>query len=106
MAKSVLVGLDSRFRGSDEVCKLSGFGSAVEEEDGVEYFDDEMDLVEGLRHAAPEVLTMATFSAPSDMWAFGCLMFEVFSCGYVPCTRLQRRIPFDQDTEFVQEVSR
>uniref|UniRef100_V9KIU4 Tyrosine-protein kinase n=1 Tax=Callorhinchus milii TaxID=7868 RepID=V9KIU4_CALMI len=40
------------------------------------------------RWSPPEVLNFARFSSKSDVWAFGVLMWEVYSLGKVPYERL------------------
>ncbi|XP_066950454.1 tyrosine-protein kinase Btk isoform X6 [Macrobrachium rosenbergii] len=37
-----------------------------------------------IKWAAPEVLNFMRFSSKSDVWAYGVLMWEVFSCGKMP----------------------
>lgn len=40
-----------------------------------------------IKWAPPEVLYFTKFSSKSDVWAFGVLMWEVFSCGQMPYGR-------------------
>jgi len=40
-----------------------------------------------IKWAAPEVLNYMRFSSKSDVWAFGVLMWEVFTCGKMPYGR-------------------
>ncbi|XP_063698678.1 tyrosine-protein kinase Btk-like [Culicoides brevitarsis] len=37
-----------------------------------------------IRWSPPEVIRSAVFSSKSDVWSFGVLMFEIFTCGKVP----------------------
>ena len=40
-----------------------------------------------IKWAAPEVLNYMRFSSKSDVWAFGVLIWEVFTCGKMPYGR-------------------
>ncbi|XP_069162374.1 tyrosine-protein kinase TXK isoform X4 [Procambarus clarkii] len=42
-----------------------------------------------IKWAAPEVLNFMRFSSKSDVWAFGVLMWEVFTCGKMPYGRMK-----------------
>ncbi|KAH9632758.1 hypothetical protein HF086_012093 [Spodoptera exigua] len=42
-----------------------------------------------IKWAPPEVLNYTRFSSKSDVWAFGVLMWEVFTCGKVPYGRVK-----------------
>ncbi|KAI5641133.1 protein tyrosine kinase domain-containing protein [Phthorimaea operculella] len=42
-----------------------------------------------IKWAPPEVLNYTRFSSKSDVWAFGVLMWEVFTCGKVPYPRMK-----------------
>ncbi|CAK1578458.1 unnamed protein product [Parnassius mnemosyne] len=42
-----------------------------------------------IKWAPPEVLNYTRFSSKSDVWAFGVLMWEVFTCGKVPYGRMK-----------------
>ena len=67
----------------NEVCKLADFGRAVALADiGKDYAKLSEELP--IRHAAVEVLVSGRFSTASDVWAFGCLVWEVFSAGADP----------------------
>ncbi|XP_035287514.1 tyrosine-protein kinase BTK-like [Anguilla anguilla] len=51
-----------------------------------------------VRWSPPEVLLYSKFSSKSDIWAFGVLMWEVYTLGKIPYERLS-------NTDIVQEVS-
>ncbi|KAF6032306.1 BTK [Bugula neritina] len=56
-----------------------------------------------IRWASPEVLLLTKFSSKSDVWAFGVLMYEVFTCGDVP----YHNLPRNQDVvEYVSKKRR
>ncbi|XP_037087376.1 tyrosine-protein kinase Btk29A-like [Pollicipes pollicipes] len=42
-----------------------------------------------IKWASPEVLNYTRFSSKSDVWAFGVLMWEVFTCGKMPYSRMK-----------------
>lgn len=52
-----------------------------------------------IKWAPPEVLNYTRFSSKSDVWAYGVLMWEVFTCGKMPYGRLK-------NTEVVERVQR
>ncbi|KAJ8255147.1 hypothetical protein GJAV_G00201480 [Gymnothorax javanicus] len=51
-----------------------------------------------VRWSPPEVLLYCRFSSKSDIWAFGVLMWEVYTLGRMPYERLN-------NTEIVQKIS-
>ena len=68
---------------ANEICKLADFGRAVALADiGKDYASLSEELP--IRHAAVEVLVSGRFSTASDVWAFGCLVWEVFAAGADP----------------------
>jgi serine/threonine protein kinase len=42
-----------------------------------------------IKWAPPEVLNYTRFSSKSDVWAYGVLIWEVFTCGKMPYGRLK-----------------
>ncbi|KAF7664541.1 hypothetical protein LDENG_00173680 [Lucifuga dentata] len=52
-----------------------------------------------VRWSPPEVLLYCKFSSKSDIWAYGVLMWEVYTLGRLPYERLN-------NTELVEQVSR
>ncbi|KAM3866895.1 tyrosine-protein kinase BTK [Diretmus argenteus] len=52
-----------------------------------------------VRWSPPEVLLYCRFSSKSDIWAYGVLMWEVYTLGRLPYERLN-------NTEIVEQVSR
>ncbi|MED6280971.1 hypothetical protein CHARACLAT_016577 [Characodon lateralis] len=52
-----------------------------------------------VRWSPPEVLLYCKFSSKSDIWAYGVLMWEVYTLGKLPYERLN-------NTEIVEQVSR
>ncbi|XP_072251472.1 tyrosine-protein kinase BTK [Leuresthes tenuis] len=52
-----------------------------------------------VRWSPPEVLLYCKFSSKSDIWAYGVLMWEVYTLGRLPYERLN-------NTEIVEQVSR
>ncbi|XP_044735873.1 tyrosine-protein kinase Btk29A-like isoform X2 [Chrysoperla carnea] len=83
--------------GSENVVKVADFGLA-------RYVLDDQYTSSGgtkfpIKWAPPEVLMYTRFSSKSDIWAYGVLMWEVFTCGKMPYGRLK-------NTEVVERVQR
>nr|XP_033338689.1 tyrosine-protein kinase Btk29A isoform X3 [Megalopta genalis] len=83
--------------GSENVVKVADFGLA-------RYVLDDQYTSSGgtkfpIKWAPPEVLHYTRFSSKSDVWAYGVLMWEVFTCGKMPYGRLK-------NTEVVERVQR
>ncbi|KOC60955.1 Tyrosine-protein kinase Btk29A [Habropoda laboriosa] len=83
--------------GSENVVKVADFGLA-------RYVLDDQYTSSGgtkfpIKWAPPEVLNYTRFSSKSDVWAYGVLMWEVFTCGKMPYGRLK-------NTEVVDRVER
>ena len=51
-----------------------------------------------VRWKAPECLRQHSYSTPSDVWAFGVLMYEVFTLGCYPYRRIR------EDDEVAEHV--
>lgn len=79
-ARNCLVGANSEI-------KVGDFGLARY------VVDDEYNSSGGakfpIKWAAPEVLHFMRFSSKSDVWAFGVLMWEVYTCGKMPYGRMK-----------------
>ena len=77
MARNMLVGYGL-------ICKVSGFNLARL----VDKYGDEYEVPHGekvpIRWSAPEVHLYHKFSVKSDVWSFGILQYEVFTCGLAP----------------------
>ncbi|XP_060531106.1 tyrosine-protein kinase Btk-like isoform X2 [Cylas formicarius] len=73
--------------GTENVVKVADFGLA-------RYVLDDQYTSSGgskfpIKWAPPEVLNYTRFSSKSDVWAYGVLMWEVFTCGKMPYGRLK-----------------
>lgn len=80
--------------GSENVVKVADFGLA-------RYVVDDQYTSSGgtkfpLKWVPPEVLNYTTFSSKSDVWSFGVLMWEVFTCGKVPYGKLKNHEVVDK----------
>ncbi|CAH1115615.1 unnamed protein product [Psylliodes chrysocephalus] len=73
--------------GTENIVKVADFGLA-------RYVLDDQYTSSGgskfpIKWAPPEVLNYTRFSSKSDIWAYGVLMWEVFTCGKMPYGRLK-----------------
>ncbi|CAN9515179.1 unnamed protein product [Ophioblennius macclurei] len=86
-------------------CLVDGNGTVKVTDFGLSRYvlDDEYTSSEGskfpVRWSPPEVLLYQRFSSKSDIWAYGVLMWEVYSLGRLPYDRLN-------NTEIVDQVPR
>lgn len=68
--------------GENNVIKVADFGLARH------VLDNEYTCSTGtkfpVRWSSPEILNLNKFSTQSDVWAFGVLMWEIFTCGDLP----------------------
>ena len=75
-ARNVLIG-------SDWICKLADFGMTRAMEDSNYYIQGERGKLP-VRWSAPEVMENGKFSERSDVWAYGIVLYEVFTRGEIP----------------------
>lgn len=86
-------------------CLVDGNGTVKVTDFGLSRYvlDDEYTSSAGskfpVRWSPPEVLLYCKFSSKSDIWAYGVLMWEVYTLGQLPYGRLN-------NTEIVDQVSR
>ncbi|KAM3612963.1 uncharacterized protein V6R79_017989 [Siganus canaliculatus] len=86
-------------------CLVDGIGTVKVTDFGLSRYvlDDEYTSSAGskfpVRWSPPEVLLYCKFSSKSDIWAYGVLMWEVYTLGRLPYERLN-------NTEIVDQVSR
>lgn len=71
--------------GNDGACKISDFGmSRMTEGDDEIYTVNTTAKQIPIKWTAPEALTHMTYVLATDVWAFGILLWEIFSCGKMP----------------------
>ncbi|XP_074505409.1 tyrosine-protein kinase BTK isoform X1 [Sebastes fasciatus] len=86
-------------------CLVDGNGTVKVTDFGLSRYvlDDEYTSSAGskfpVRWSPPEVLLYCKFSSKSDIWAYGVLLWEVYTLGRLPYERLS-------NTEIVEQVSR
>ncbi|XP_070547610.1 tyrosine kinase receptor Cad96Ca-like [Ptychodera flava] len=94
MGKNFLV--DSQWK-----CKLSGLGSSSAVLTDQRY-RQKMKSNLPIRWIAPEVLSGNAYTAESDVWSFGVLLWEIFSFGDIPYETLED----DDVKEFIENGNR
>lgn len=74
----------------DHICKIADFGMARDLE--CDYYVARTGGKIPVRWTAPEACTYNKYSIMSDVWSFGTLMYEIWSCGHRPfdeCTNTE-----------------
>ncbi|XP_065899943.1 uncharacterized protein [Dysidea avara] len=74
---------------SDDVCKIADFGMARDMEDDTYYITSGGKIP--IKWTAPEAILYKKYSTKTDVWSFGCVMYEVWSLGHKPFERLNGR---------------
>lgn len=76
---------------SDDRVKISDFGLARLTSDGDYYSVQTTDRAMPILWHAPESIRQNKFSSLSDVWSYGIVLFEMFSCGEKPYEELNSR---------------
>jgi len=78
--------------GNDGAVKISDFGMSrmTEGEDDVYMVNTTAKQIP-IKWTAPEALTKMTYVLATDVWAFGILLWEIFSCGKMPYPGMNNR---------------
>ena len=74
----------------DHICKIADFGMARDLD--CDYYVARTGGKIPVRWTAPEAFTYNKYSIMSDVWSFGTLMYEIWSCGHRPfddCTNTE-----------------
>lgn len=71
--------------GYENIVKISDFGMSREEEEYI--VSDGMKQIP-IKWTAPEALNFGKYTSLCDIWSFGVLMWEIFSCGSTPYSGL------------------
>lgn len=77
---------------SDDFVKISDFGLARLASDGDYYNVQTTDRAMPILWHAPESIRYNKFSSLSDVWSYGIVLFEMFSCGDKPYEELNSKI--------------
>jgi hypothetical protein len=81
----------------NNICKISDFGMSRDLDEGNYYVSQGGKIP--VKWTAPEALAYKKYSTASDVWGYGCLLYEIWSVGHKP---------FEQHTnrEVVQRVEK
>lgn len=63
----------------NDICKIADFGMSRDLEDDTYYISSGGKIP--LRWTAPEALEYKKYSTASDVWSYGCVMYEIWSMG-------------------------
>lgn len=92
---------------SDDFVKISDFGLARLASDGDYYSVQTTDRAMPILWHAPESIRHTKFSSLSDVWSYGIVLFEMFSCGEKPYDDLNSRFTGpDRNTKLPEALDR
>lgn len=74
--------------GDNEQCKVADFGLLRELDDFQEVYIASGDARSPVRWMAPESISEKRFSAASDVWSYGVLLWEIFHPSEMPYSHL------------------
>jgi serine/threonine protein kinase len=83
-ARNVLVG-------SDDHCKLADFGLSVQLDPGHDHYIAPEGSKFPIKWTAPESLKTNYFTIKSDVWSFGILLWEMYSYGRSPYSKINHK---------------
>ena len=67
-------------------CQVADFGMSRDLADENYYVSQGRDKIP-VKWTAPEAIHYKKYSTASDVWAYGCLLYEIWSVGYKPFER-------------------
>ncbi|XP_019855444.1 PREDICTED: uncharacterized protein LOC109584225 [Amphimedon queenslandica] len=81
----------------DNICKISDFGMSRDLTETDYYTASEGGLIP-VKWTAPEALKFRKYSSASDVWSYGCLMYEIWSLGHKPFDTIK-------NNEYMKKIS-